>query len=55
MKELINQRNEMSAINMGSHTTYKRMRSRHDDLFMSKLIGINAIILWWNECEERLV
>lgn len=51
MQELINQRNEMSGVNTGTgHISYKRKRNRHDDLFMAKVIGINAILLWW----ERL-
>ena len=44
MQELKNQRNEMANVN-GS---YKRVRNRHDDLFMSKLIGCNAIRLFWD-------
>ena len=44
IEELINQRNEISQIN-GS---FKRMRGRHDDLFMCELIGCNTIRLWWN-------
>lgn len=43
MQELINQRNEICNIN-GS---FKRTRNRHDDLFMAKLIGCNAIRLFW--------
>ncbi len=50
MQELINQRNEMVSVN-GS---YKRKRSRHDDLFMAKLIGINAILLWWDNLDNNL-
>lgn len=49
MQELINQRNEMSSVS-GS---YKRMRGRHDDLFMAKLIGINAILLWWENLDNN--
>ena len=53
MQELIDQRNEMVGItgNTGN-TTYKRTRNRHDDLFMSKLIGINAVMLWWEEMDN---
>jgi len=53
MQELINQRNEMSGIvSPAGKTTYKRTRNRHDDLFMAKLIGINAILLWWQNMDE---
>ena len=48
MQELINQDNEMSGILFPSgHTTYKRVRNRHDDLSMANLIGCNAIRMWW--------
>lgn len=48
MAELINQQNEIVGITGPSgHTSYKRTRNRHDDLFTSKLIGCNAIRLWW--------
>lgn len=54
MQELINQRNEMSAVNTGTgHVSYKRKRNRHDDLYMGKLIGINAILLWWEELDNN--
>jgi len=50
IKELINQRNEISGITGPSgHTSYKRKRGRHDDLFMPELIGCNAIRIWWDE------
>lgn len=50
IKELINQRNEISGITSPSgHTSYKRKRNRHDDLFMCELIGCNAIRIWWDE------
>lgn len=49
MRELINQQNEIVGITGPSgHTSYKRTRNRHDDLFMAKLIGCNAIRIWWN-------
>jgi len=56
MQELVNQRNEMSGITSptGTTTTYKRLRNRHDDLFMAKLIGINAIILWWDKMDGNV-
>jgi len=54
MEELINQDNEMVGIIQPSgHTSYKRKRGRHDDLFMAKLIGCNIIRRWWEECEEK--
>jgi len=54
MQELINQRNEMAGINTGTgHLSYKRVRNRHDDLFMAKLIGINAILLWWETLDNN--
>lgn len=50
MKELINQQNEIVGITAPSgHTSYQRQRGRHDDLFMAKLIGCNAIRIWWDE------
>lgn len=50
IKELINQRNEISGITGPSgHTSFKRQRGRHDDLFMPELIGCNAIRIWWDE------
>ncbi len=50
IKELINQRNEISGITGPSgHTSFKRQRNRHDDLFMPELIGCNAIRIWWDE------
>lgn len=54
MQELINQRNEMAAVPTGTgHISYKRTRNRHDDLFMSELIGVNAILLWWNRLDIK--
>lgn len=53
MQELIQQRQQMAGINVGSHVTYKRTRNRHDDLFMAKLIGINAILLWWERMDNN--
>ena len=54
MEELINQDNEMVGIPLPSgHTSYKRMRGRHDDLFMAKLIGCNIIRIWWEEMQEK--
>jgi len=56
MQELINQRNEMDAVPTGTgHVSYKRTRSRHDDLFMSKLIGVNAILLWWERLDMNII
>lgn len=50
IKELINQRNEISGIvSPSGHTSYKRQRGRHDDLFLCELIGCNAIRIWWDE------
>jgi len=49
MKELINQRNQIVGITGPSgHVSYKAQRNRHDDLFIAKLIGCNAIRLWWD-------
>lgn len=49
MAELINQRNQIVGITAPSgHVSYKAQRGRHDDLFMAKLIGCNAIRIWWN-------
>ena len=46
--ELITQRNEIVGITTSSgHISYKRQRGRHDDLFLSELIGANAIRIWW--------
>jgi len=54
MQELINQRNEMGGINTGTgHISYKRVRNRHDDLFMAKLMCVNAILLWWEELDNN--
>jgi len=53
MRELQNQRNEMAGINMGSHVTFKRIRGRHDDLYLAKIIGINAILLWWEQMDNN--
>lgn len=55
IQELINQRNEMASINTGTgHISYKRTRNRHDDLFMAKLIGVNAILLWWERMDNNI-
>ena len=49
MAELVNQQNEMVGITSPSgHVSYKRKRGRHDDLFLCKLIGCNAIRIWWD-------
>ena len=49
MQQLINQRSLMTGTTAPSgHTSYKAHRNRHDDLFMAKLIGCNAIRLWWD-------
>lgn len=54
MQELVNQRNEMSGIvGATGKTTYKRTRNRHDDIFMAKLLGINAILHWWEELKSN--
>ena len=54
MKELINQRNEIVGITAPSgHTSYKRQRNRHDDLFLPELIGCNAIRIWWEQQQEQ--
>lgn len=54
MDELINQDNEMIGITQPSgHVSFKRKRSRHDDLFMAKLIGCNIIRIWWDKMEEK--
>lgn len=53
MRELINQRNQIVGITGPSgHTTYKAVRNRHDDLFMAKLIGSNAIRIWWEQLDQ---
>ena len=50
IKELINQRNQIVGITGPSgHVSYKAQRNRHDDLFMSELIGCNAIRIWWDQ------
>lgn len=50
VQELINQRNEIVGITAPSgHTSYKRQRGRHDDLFLGELIGANAIRIWWDQ------
>lgn len=49
VNELINQQNEIVGILSASgHTSYKRVRNRHDDLFMAKLIACNTIRMWWD-------
>ncbi len=49
MAELINQQNQIVGITAPSgHVSYKAQRNRHDDLFMSKLIGCNSIRIWWD-------
>ena len=49
MQQLINQRSLMTGITAPSgHSSSKAQRNRHDDLFMAKLIGCNAIRLWWD-------
>jgi hypothetical protein len=49
MEELVTQRNSMASITAPSgHVAYKAERGRHDDLFMAKLIGCNAIRIWWD-------
>jgi len=49
MQELMDQRSQMVGITAPSgHVSYKAQRNRHDDLFMAKLIGCNAIRLWWD-------
>lgn len=49
MQQLVNQRSLIVGITAPSgHTSYKAQRNRHDDLFMAKLIGCNAIRLWWD-------
>lgn len=54
MAELINQRNEIVGFTAPSgHVSYKRQRSRHDDLFMPELIGCNAIRIWWEQQYQR--
>lgn len=56
MDEMITQDNEIVGITQPTgHTSYKRMRGRHDDLFMAKLIGCNFIRLWWEELENNNV
>lgn len=50
MQELIDQRAQIVPITAPSgHVTYKAQRGRHDDLFMAKLIGCNAIRIWWDQ------
>ncbi len=50
MSELINQQNQIVGITAPSgHVSYKAQRGRHDDLFMAKLIGCNAIRIWWDQ------
>jgi len=52
MQELINQRNQIVGITGPSgHVSYKAQRNRHDDLFMTELIGCNAIRIWWDIME----
>ncbi len=49
MEELLNQRNQIVGITAPSgHVSYKAQRGRHDDLFMAKLIGCNAVRIWWD-------
>lgn len=49
MQELINQRSQIVGITAPSgHVAYKAQRGRHDDLFMAKLIGCNAVRIWWD-------
>ena len=50
MNELINQQQQMVGVTQPSgHMSFKALRNRHDDLFMAKLIGCNAIRIWWDE------
>lgn len=50
MNELINQQSQIYPFTIpGGHTSYKAYRNRHDDLFMAKLIGCNAIRIWWEQ------
>ena len=50
MEELINQQTQIVGITGPSgHVSYKAVRNRHDDLFMAKLIGCNAIRIWWEQ------
>ncbi len=54
MQELINQRNQIVGITAPSgHVSYKATRNRHDDLFSAKLIGCNAIRLWWEQQQQQ--
>lgn len=49
MQELVDQRSLIAGITAPSgHVSYKAERGRHDDLFMAKLIGCNAIRIWWD-------
>lgn len=50
ISELINQQNQIVGITAPSgHVSYKAQRGRHDDLFMAKLIGCNAVRIWWDQ------
>ena len=50
MNELINQQIQIVGITAPSgHVSYKAQRGRHDDLFMAKLIGCNAVRIWWDQ------
>ncbi len=54
MNELINQQNQIVGITAPSgHVSYKAQRGRHDDLFMAKLIGCNAIRIWWEQLDRK--
>lgn len=54
MKELVNQRNQIVGITSPSgHVSYAAQRHRHDDMFMAKLIGCNAVRIWWDQQDAK--
>jgi len=52
VEELITQTNNIgSFMTQNGGTTYRAMRGRHDDLFMSSLIIANYVRIWWEQLD----
>jgi len=53
IEELVTQTNNIgSFMTQSGGVTYRAMRGRHDDLFMSSLIIANYVRLWWEQLDE---